>query len=410
MNRTRIQSACIAAIAALALAAGGALAAEPIVLTVMMQDWGDAGGQQVFREQIVPRFEAMYPGVKVDIAWTAWDTYVDTYLSRYAGGVMPDVVSIGSSGLGQFVETGMIRPIDEFISTWDGLSDIVPPAIVDGQINGRTYSIAYRLDVRTLVYNARLFEEAGLPDAQPRTWDELLDAARRLVRKDGSGRITREGFDVRADWQHVLPFIYQNGGGYVSADGRRALLGEPEVIEAVEFLHKLIYEDGVSTPGATSFINQANAMMYDGTWLMDPKLNPIFADTRFAEPLTKRRQATQVHINKFAVSSTSEHPDLAWEWIKFVMEPENLALISEGSPRLTPRISALQYPPFNADPQWHTWLVAATMSEPSPGFVPTLAQIAGRFNQALSDVFNNRATAQARMQELARDLDTNWLR
>ena len=36
--------------------------------------------------------------MKVEIQWIDWGTYGSQYKVRYAGGVMPDVVSIGSAG------------------------------------------------------------------------------------------------------------------------------------------------------------------------------------------------------------------------------------------------------------------------------------------------------------------------
>lgn len=412
MHKTaRILAATLLGAGLLVAGCGAATAAETKTLSVVLQDWGDAGGRKVFMEQLVPAFEKAHPGVKVDLKWTDWNTYVSKYVTWFAGGVMPDVVSIGSSGLGQFAAQGMIMPIDKYVRTWSGLRDMVPPAIEDGKINGSVYSIAYRLDVRTLIYNKSFYAESGLPAAPPKTWDDLLQYAKRLVRKGGDGKITREGFDVRAgDLQHVLPFIYQNNGGYISADGKHALLAEQPVVEALEYLHSLIYQYEVATPAASSFINRNTAMVYDGTWLMDPKLNPIYEDTGFAEPTSQKTQTTQMHINKFAIASTSKNPDLAWEWIAFVMEPENLAAISMDSPRLTPRIAPLRLKPFSTDPQWNTWLTAATLSKPIPGYVPRLAEVAGRFNKALSDIINNKTPVRACLEELVRDLDTNYLK
>ncbi|NLN27552.1 MAG: ABC transporter substrate-binding protein [Firmicutes bacterium] len=394
------------------LPAAAAAADEPIVLTVGMQDWSDTYGRQVFLEQIVPAFEAAHPGVKVEIQWIDWGTYGSQYKVRYAGGVMPDVVSIGSAGLGEFAAAGMIQPIDHFLETWPGLSDMVPASMQDGLYEGKIYSVPYRLDVRTLLYNKRIFAEAGLPDAPPEAWEELTQYARRTTRRDAEGNITGQGFDVRPDVQHVLPFVFQAGGKIVSEDGRRALIAEDPVVEAVEFLHSLIYEHQVALVRGGSFVQGQNAMMYDGSWVMVQNLNPSFDDMGIALPTRHRHQTTQVHINKFAISSTTQHPELAWEWITFVLEPENLALINKESPRLTPRISSLEYEPFSTDPRWNTWMQAASLSTTLPGYVPTLSAILGQsLNQALQDILNNRAPARTRLEEAAREIEAkhlNW--
>lgn len=89
------------------------------------------------------------------------------------------------------------------------------------------------------------------------------------------------------------------------------------------------------------------------------------------------------------------------------MEPENLARISMDSPRLTPRISSLEYAPFNEDHRWHTWMTTAALSTALPGYVPELSQILNETNKALQDIFQNRAPAQARLDELVRYIEAS---
>src|SRR5690606_24659525 len=133
-------------------------------------------------------------------------------------------------------------------------------------------------------------------------------------------------------------------------DDGTLLLADDAVVEALEFMQDLIYEDQVSTPGGSSFVRGASAMVYEAAWHMVPSLNPSLEDLAVGLP-RQVNQTTQVHINKFAISSTSQHPELAWEWIAFIMEPENLALVTSNSPRLTSRLTTLEYAPFSEDPR-----------------------------------------------------------
>jgi len=43
------------------------------------------------------------------------------------------------------------------------------------------------------------------------------------------------------DVQQWLPWIYNNGGEFVSADGRQSLFDNPQTIEALQFLADLQY-------------------------------------------------------------------------------------------------------------------------------------------------------------------------
>jgi hypothetical protein len=87
-----------------------------------------------------------------------------------------------------------------------------------------------------------LFDNVGLepPPSADWDWDEFLEAALKLTvpaTADGSGG--QWGF-----WSNdlvSLPFIWQNGGDIISADGARSLLDQPEAIGALRFLADLTH-------------------------------------------------------------------------------------------------------------------------------------------------------------------------
>lgn len=387
---------------------GTAYAQEQRVLTVLLQDFHEAGPRRVMEEQLIPRFEAMHPGVKVEIQWTPWNTYVQTYVTLYLGGALPDVVNVGSSGLGQFASQGILQPVDKYMRNWQDLEDFIPAAVQDAQIDGVFWAVPYRLDVRTLAYNRTYFSESGLdPNRPPATWDELAAYAKQLARFDDEGNFTREGFDVRADIQHVLPFILQAGGGYISADGKRLLLAEDEAVEAIEFLQDFIYESRVSNKNASSLVYGHVAMLHEGTWLMQDAWKEV--DIGIADPLTYRRQAAHVHVNRLGISSTARYPDLAWEFIAFIMQPENLQLLLQEARHFPARITPLHMPPYSDDPRWINWMNAAMLAEPVPGWVPTLAEVIGHIHTAFRDIFNENQPARTRLETMVQYVNANVL-
>ena len=79
----------------------------------------------------------------------------------HAAGQAPDVSQLGGADLGTFVLNGLIRPLNEWTDAWDDLNDFSAAAVADGMVDGKLYSIAYRLDQRPLLYRRDLFEESG---------------------------------------------------------------------------------------------------------------------------------------------------------------------------------------------------------------------------------------------------------
>src|SRR5690625_1117917 len=192
----------------------------------------------------------------------------------------------------------------------------------------------------------------------PKTWDDIQQYAAHLTQLDDDGNIYIQGFDVRPDKDHVLPFIYQAGGTFMSDNGTETSLASDEAIEAVEFLHGLIYEQQVSLPTAHSLVQGRVAMLYEGSWIMQDIHQQEFA-MGIAAPPTHKEQATHAVANRLAISGSSAHPELAWEFIDFLLQPENMSLIVQESRSFPPRISTLQLPPFDGDNRWQAWLEAA---------------------------------------------------
>lgn len=411
--RNRIVSVSLAVVFAMTLCAvlaplSIAQAQQTRTLTVLLQDFHEPGPRKAIEEQLVPRFEQMHPGTKVEVSWTAWGDYVPTYVTLYLGGSLPDVVNVGSSALGQFAAQGIIQPVDAYMRNWAALDDFIPAAVQDAQIDGVFWAVPIKLDIRTLAYNRTYFDEAGLDRNQPPTnWAELEEYARRLTKYDQDGKFVREGFDVRPDIQHVLPFVLQAGGGYISADGQRTLLADNEAVEALEFLQGLIRESRVANAGANSLVNGQVAMLHEGTWLLQDVWSKV--DIGIADPLRHAVQASHVHINRLGISGTAKHPDLAWEWIAFMMEPENLQLVLQESRAFPARISPLHLAPYSDDVRWTNWLNAALLAEPVPGWVPTLAEVVGHANAAYRDIFTNNHPVRTRLETMAEYVNNNVL-
>ena len=139
------------------------------------------------------------------------------------------------------------------------------------------------------------------------------------------------------DWHQILGFLYQAGLDVFRLDNTTDL-NSPEGLETLRFLWGLFYEDQVATPSNAPFLSGGTAMQYDVTGLMTTQDVPPDA-LGLGLPPGWKRQTSQVHINSSAISSGSKHPDLAFEWITFMLEPENLARMADVAGYFPARIS-----------------------------------------------------------------------
>lgn len=408
MKRLRLALVFVAALALVTSAASAQ------VLEVVLQGFG--GARTVLEEELVPEFEAMYPGVKVEIQYRGWTGYIDFYVSRHMAGMAPDILTLGSEVMGSFAEQGMLLNLDPFLAEWDGYDDVVPSTWPGVTYEGSIYALPFKLGVRTLTYRADLFEEAGLPgDIPPTNWDELREYARRLAQRDGEGNLLRHGFTVQSDWKFVLPFLYQAGLDVWRHDGTTDL-NSPAGIEALEFLQSIVYEDRSAAIYngnlMNAFTSGSTAMMWASSTVMsiahgDSALPPEALGV--ALPLTGRVQSTQMHLDRFAISSQTKHPDLAWAWLEFIMKPENQSRLAQATMFLAPSISTIQLPPFRDDPRWFTWLESALIARSVPDFVPTWESMLTELLQpTLNEVMRNNAPVPAALEELERQVQVRF--
>ena len=88
--------------------------------------------------------------------------------------------------------------------------------------DGKTYGVPQVTDTLGLMYNKKLFEEAGI-SAPPTTWDEVVTTATALREKAGV-----DGLYINSGGYFLLPFIYGNGGDLVDTEAQQIVVNSEE--------------------------------------------------------------------------------------------------------------------------------------------------------------------------------------
>jgi len=118
-------------------------------------------------------------------------------------------------------------------------ANIVESVTTDGQI----YGYPTELTLYALNYNKKMFEEAGIKEP-PKTWDELLDAAKKLSKSEG-GKVTQQGFGVITSWDSGvlhpwMTLLQSNGGSLLSEGNKKAAFNSKEGLETLDLYKKMI--------------------------------------------------------------------------------------------------------------------------------------------------------------------------
>jgi multiple sugar transport system substrate-binding protein len=141
-----------------------------------------------FLADIKKQFEKKYPGKKVEfIPIKAPDSEYYTKLQQMLRSpkTAPDLVYEDTFLINSDITSGYLKPLDDYLAKWPDWDRFIDSAkaAAKGE-DGRTYGVPDGTDTRGLWYDKAVFAQAGLPTPwQPKTWDDVLEAARTIKEK-----------------------------------------------------------------------------------------------------------------------------------------------------------------------------------------------------------------------------------
>lgn len=137
---------------------------------------------------IKKQFEKANPGKKVELVpIKAPDAEYYTKLQQMLRSpkTAPDLVYEDTFLINSDITSGYLKPLDEYLGKWKDWDQFIDTAkaAAKGE-DGKTYGVPDGTDTRGLWFSKDVFAKAGLPaDWQPKTWDEVLAAARAIKEK-----------------------------------------------------------------------------------------------------------------------------------------------------------------------------------------------------------------------------------
>ncbi|MFE2627941.1 extracellular solute-binding protein [Streptomyces sp. NPDC091290] len=180
-----------AALAAVTLTAcGGGSGSDPDTVKVSFKQSTDNSVKvmDTYLADIKKQFEKANPGKKVEfVPIKAPDSEYYTKLQQMLRSpkTAPDLVYEDTFLINSDITSGYLKPLDPYLAKWRDWDQFIDTAkaAAKGE-DGRTYGVPDGTDTRGLWFDKGVFAKAGLPsDWQPKTWDDVLDAARTIKKK-----------------------------------------------------------------------------------------------------------------------------------------------------------------------------------------------------------------------------------
>ncbi|MGI6083101.1 MAG: extracellular solute-binding protein [Limnochordia bacterium] len=330
-------------------------------------------------EKNVPLFEAAHPGVKVEYQINpSGRALAELIVVEAAGGVSSDVLFLGDiidNIIRNLLSQPLVMDLKPFLERDASLNqrDFFPNLLQAFTHNNRLVGMPLSTFTSSTFVNKTIFDEGGL--ALPTDgwdWNDLRTISRKLTQdRDNDGVPETWGFAADGytlQHQGATPFLWANGGDIVTPDHSRAALLEPQALEALEFFYDLHFVDRVAVPPSAgaqwTLFRQGHVGVWESKSSNIPKNRAQalpHVDWDITVPFRSPRtgvSAALIASNAAAISATSNNPELAWEFIKFLFLSDRAQQVIAAEEGMLPtRISFARHflrvfegPPANIAP------------------------------------------------------------
>jgi multiple sugar transport system substrate-binding protein len=224
---------------------------------------------------LLDEWNADNPDIQIDPLFVNNDKALQKLTVALQGGEPPDITYQYGSSLPQLAAAPGLVDLTDWVQSPDvDWQDFVPGARTASTFEGKVLGVPALIDNLALVYNKKLFDDAGLAYPTPDwTWDDFRAAAKKLT--DPAAK--RFGFSYPMDasedtvW-HFDPLLWQQGGSILTDDDSRAAFNSPEGVEALELLTGMAVDDksvflDIQNSSYTGLFNNGRiGMLVTGPW------------------------------------------------------------------------------------------------------------------------------------------------
>jgi len=289
-----------------------------------------------FYQQVMKDYGKSHPDVEIELtsfALREHERKLAVSLPTHTG---PDIVEAAFYISYPYVQKRYLvenpPDIDAFVRS-DAFQKITHQDIL---YEGKTYGVPMYQGSDALFYNETMLKEAGLA-TPPKTWQEMIAYACKLAEYDSRGVLTRSGISLRlsgagsgvaAKWFY---FFLAAGGrdlAIPTSDGKwQAGYNNEAGYETLKLFVDLLYKYHVDSHeikhDAEAFALEATAMFVREPWVVgymkehapNVKYNATYMPAY-------RQWATFTYINNIYVTDTCKNPDIAWDFVEFMLKPE----------------------------------------------------------------------------------------
>lgn len=317
----------------------------------------------------VDRFHKLHPNITVRATRVDWPDALTRLTTAAASGSGPDVSQLGTTWVGSISSLEGLRPFREEELAWLGGREVYLPASwTSTRLLGHpeVTAVPWFVDIRAVFYRTDILRGLGIDPSTAFTDWRSFEAT--LDRISTHGKVAALGQPGKADWNvvhNVAPFVWDAGGDFLSADGTRATVATPAALDGVDYYQRLVAKynsrqvlRGTYAEARRAFVDGRVAVLTDApesvaTFRSNAKLGGRWATAPM--PAGPHGRFTFLGGSNLSVWKTSQHPQAALEWIRFLTGEDSQRRYVSGIGLWPARLSATSKAPFASDPAYRAF-------------------------------------------------------
>jgi putative chitobiose transport system substrate-binding protein len=206
----------------------------------------------------IARFEQTYPGVKVN--WADHQaTFQDDLNAAFAAGNAPDVInlSVAAGWVSDYATAGKLLALDDKVP--DSVKSIYFEGLWKEQlVDGKNYQFPWYQGISVELINKRIFEKAGITEADfPKTTDGLPALCKTLKEKASTV------CDIRLEVNDLLAqMVYEGGVKIISDDGKTLTFDSPEAVAWLNLYVQMVKDESVDNTILTTKDDRVGLLLF----------------------------------------------------------------------------------------------------------------------------------------------------
>lgn len=364
LTRRRLLTIGAAGAISAALEATGCSSQSGSKPTLRYMAWGNPE-QLALEKATAAEFMKRNPGVDVEVFLVPGSAYLDKLQLMLASRTAPDVMRVDHYNFPALVRKEYFLPLTQYIAAEPKgfIDDFVPVALDECRYKGELYALNVLFGPTLMYYNKKLIAEAGLTDPYQLSkqgkwdWKTFVDYAVALTKRDSSGRSLQFGSSM-PNYPQYSSIIWNEGGELMNPDiTKMTLADDPHAVAGITDFANLRWKYRCApTPADNSlspFTFESGKIAMVWGWAGETpryrKAIKTFDWDIAPTPSGPAGNWAVVKGNQITVNKLSRHPDLAYEFVKFMTGPETELRLCGKERRAVPTRLSVQNDPQYLD-------------------------------------------------------------